>query len=133
MDIGERIREIRKDKKMTQRELAALTGVAENTIRQYELHLRKPKVEQLKSIARVFDCTLDYLTGSDNEPDTTESHLEKLFETLGYTIDRDEGGNRTLAFDGQLKTISETENKELQDKILSYIKFTLAEAIGTRG
>ena len=70
MDIGERIREMRKDKKMTQRELAALTGVAENTIRQYELHLRKPKVEQLKSIARVFDCSLDYLTGADDEPET---------------------------------------------------------------
>ena len=86
MDIGERIREMRKDKKMTQRELAALTGVAENTIRQYELHLRKPKVEQLKSIARVFDCSLDYLTGADDEPETAANHLERVFAELGYTI-----------------------------------------------
>lgn len=132
MDIGERIREMRKDKKMTQRELAALTGVAENTIRQYELHLRKPKVEQLKSIARVFDCSLDYLTGADDEPETAANHLERVFAELGYTIVHD-GGNIVLSNNGREIPLSEADYKEMQNKVLSFIRFTLADKMDMKG
>lgn len=132
MDIGERIREIRKNKKMTQRELAALTGVAENTIRQYELHLRKPKVEQLKSIARVFDCSLDYLTGADDESETAANPLEQIFAELGYVITHD-GDNISILYDGRVAALSEADFKKMQDKVLSFIRFTLADELGMKG
>lgn len=132
MDIGERIREIRKDKKMTQRELAALTGVAENTIRQYELHLRKPKVEQLKRIARVFDCSLDYLTGADDKPETAADRLEKVFAELGYLIAHD-GDRISISYDGRVATLSGADFREMQDKVISFIRFTLADKMNIKG
>lgn len=133
MDIGERIRELRKDKKMTQRELAALTGVAENTIRQYELHLRKPKVEQLKNIARVFNCSLDYLTGADDKPEVAANHLEKVFEELGYTIRSDNEGSLSLSHNGESITMPDMDFQEMKNKILSYIRFTLTDKMCRKG
>lgn len=123
MDIGERIREIRKDKKMTQRELAALTGVAENTIRQYELHLRRPKVEQLKSIARVFDCSLDYLTGADERLESIDFYLDKIFTLLGYTPI----SNNEQSCGCDTSMISVEDMAEVREKVISFIKFTLID------
>lgn len=48
MAIGENIRKIRKEKKLTQKELGKLCGMSEAQIGQYENGLRNPKMETLK-------------------------------------------------------------------------------------
>lgn len=55
MDIGDIIRKLRKEKGLTQKKLAELTGIAEITIRQYEAKKYIPKTEQLKKICRILD------------------------------------------------------------------------------
>ena len=52
MAIGENIRKIRKEKKLTQKELGKLCGMSEAQIGQYENGLRNPKMETLKKIAK---------------------------------------------------------------------------------
>lgn len=62
MAIGERIRQIRKEKGITQKRLAELTGIAEITIRQYEAGKYKPKSITIHKIAKalgVSACDLD--------------------------------------------------------------------------
>lgn len=51
MTVGERIRKIRKDQKLTQKQLGELAGIAEPTIRRYELGKLKPKYETIVKIA----------------------------------------------------------------------------------
>lgn len=51
MDISEKIKNARIERKLTQKQLAQLSGVAEITIRQYETNKRHPKIEQLQRIA----------------------------------------------------------------------------------
>ena len=51
MEINEKIRYFRKQRGLSQELLAERTGINVNTIRKYEIGIRKPKVEQLKKIA----------------------------------------------------------------------------------
>lgn len=51
MSVAERIKTIRKEKGLTQKQLAELTGLLEPTIRKYESGKVQPKSENLNKIA----------------------------------------------------------------------------------
>ena len=51
MDVAEKIRYFRQQKGLSQEQLGKSAGIHENTIRKYELGIRKPKLDQLKKIA----------------------------------------------------------------------------------
>ncbi len=55
MTIGENIKRIRKEKGLTQKQLADKLKCATGTIQQYELGKRQPRIEQLKRIATALD------------------------------------------------------------------------------
>ena len=59
--IGERINKLLSDSKKTQKELAAVLSVTENTISYYVNGKRTPNIEQLIVIAQYFETTIDYL------------------------------------------------------------------------
>ncbi|MFQ9151450.1 MAG: helix-turn-helix domain-containing protein [Blautia sp.] len=52
MAIGETIREYRKKRNLTQKQLGELSGTSESTIKQYELGKRQPRIEQLKRLLK---------------------------------------------------------------------------------
>ena len=55
MTEGDRIRAIRKGKKITQKVLSERTGIAEPTIRRYESNRLNPKFETLQKIAAALE------------------------------------------------------------------------------
>ena len=61
MTTGERIRSIRQSRGLTQKQLGELSGIAEPTIRRYELGKLNPKYETLKKIASALDVTAPFL------------------------------------------------------------------------
>ncbi len=59
MDIGKKIQQIRKEKGMTQQQLADKAGIARSRIGQYESGARKePKLDALTKIANALDVGL---------------------------------------------------------------------------
>ena len=56
--VGEKIKEIRKKRGFSQKELGELSGTSETTIKQYELGKRQPRIEQLKGIAKALNIPL---------------------------------------------------------------------------
>lgn len=76
MDISEKIKQARLKKKLTQKQLATLSEVAEITIRQYESGKRRPKIEQLQKIAAALNVPvsafLDDLTEAQRVKSTWE-------------------------------------------------------------
>lgn len=58
MTVANRIREIRKEKGITQKQLGNLCGIAESTIRRYELGLLNPKIETIQKIADALDVEI---------------------------------------------------------------------------
>lgn len=60
MTIGERIKELRTKKGLTQKQLAAQTGLSEISIRKYEADERRPKIETIKKISIALDSYIGY-------------------------------------------------------------------------
>ena len=56
MTVGEKIKSIRKIKKISQQELGNMLGVSQAMIAQYENGKRIPKIETLIKIAEALDC-----------------------------------------------------------------------------
>lgn len=67
-----RIKELRKSKKITQEKLAELLGVERSTIGKWESTSIIPSSEMLIEIAKFFNVTVDYLLGN-NQPLTSRS------------------------------------------------------------
>lgn len=81
--IGKRIKEVRKDQRMTQTEFGVQIGVKGNTITGYENGTRSPSDAVINNICLVFSVNQTWLRTGDGEkyiaaPDSA-SVLEKLF------------------------------------------------------
>ena len=69
---GDRIREARKAKHMTQEELGELIGVTGVTIMRYEKGQREPRMDQLQKIGDVLGINWTYLVGQSVGGETLE-------------------------------------------------------------
>lgn len=65
MFIGSRLRDLRKEKKMTQSELGNLLNVTKVSICCYEKNVRIPSVETLEDLSNIFNVSTDYFLGRD--------------------------------------------------------------------
>lgn len=65
MTIGKTIRQIRKEKGITQKKLSELSGIAEITVRQYEADKYSPKIQQVEKIAAALNVSPFDIMGAD--------------------------------------------------------------------
>lgn len=63
MSIGSRLKSLRKEKHLTQKQVADRIGVAVNTVSAYESDARYPPYDILLKLARMFHVSADYLLG----------------------------------------------------------------------
>ena len=61
MTVGEKIKKLRTDNKLTQKQLADMCGMSEGMIRQYETNVRNPKKDRLNTIALALGVEFEYL------------------------------------------------------------------------
>lgn len=66
--LAKRLRERRKEKGLTQCQVAIYCDITEKAYQNYELMAREPKLEILIKIADLFDVSLDYLVGRTDTP-----------------------------------------------------------------
>lgn len=73
MSIGERIKELRTQKKLTQTELAKLVGLTYIQVGRYEIQKSIPSSDVLQKLATALDTTADFLmNGSSDEVVATQ-------------------------------------------------------------
>ncbi|AMP60861.1 helix-turn-helix transcriptional regulator [Enterococcus faecium] len=101
--FGNRLTELRKQRNLTQNDMAKLLGVARTTYSSYEQGRRTPDVEIQNKIADYFGVTLDYLHGRNQKND---SSYTKKQQTVAAHIDDD---------------VSDDEMKEILN-FIDYIK-----------
>ena len=70
VDLGNRLKTLRLQKGITQENLAAQLSVTKSTISAYENGDRRPPLENLLLLARIFKVTTDYLLGVEQKSDT---------------------------------------------------------------
>lgn len=65
--LQERLRLLRKEKGLTQLQVAVYCDITEKAYQNYELMTREPKIAILVRIADLYGVSLDYLTGRTDE------------------------------------------------------------------
>lgn len=81
MSIGENIKRIRSEKKITQRQLGELSGISYKQIGLYEQGVRNPKLETIQKIAKALDTSYLELIYDETIEETTKQQsleLERL-------------------------------------------------------
>lgn len=63
MNMGERLRELRLRRKISQEEVARHIGITRSAYSHYEINNRQPVYETLIKLAAYFDVSLDYIIG----------------------------------------------------------------------
>lgn len=66
--FGERLAKLRKEKGLTQEELAKALNITRSALSLYEIGKRDPDTETLKKMAEYFGVSIDYLLGRTNLP-----------------------------------------------------------------
>lgn len=64
-DFGKMLHDLRKRRRMTQKQLADKLGVTEATISRYESNTATPPLDTLRSIAAIMNVSLDELLGTE--------------------------------------------------------------------
>lgn len=77
MAFGEKLRHIRKQKRLTQKELGSRLGVSASMVAQYENNLRNPKYGTVEKIAKALECDISELLTPHEE---SEMIINQLLE-----------------------------------------------------
>ncbi|MEU8825845.1 XRE family transcriptional regulator [Streptomyces sp. NPDC048636] len=75
--VGSRLRGLRRDRGITLADLASATGVSESTLSRLESGQRRPSLELLLPLARIYDVPLDDLVGAPRTGDP-RIHLKPI-------------------------------------------------------
>ena len=66
--LAERLKQCRKERELSQSQVAIYCDITEKAYQNYELMTRVPQLEILLKIADLFEVSLDYLVGRTDKP-----------------------------------------------------------------
>lgn len=79
-NLAGRLKELRIQNKLTQKQVSELLGISPSIISGYETGERTPSAEILLSLSYLYKCSTDYLLGKSNDMPTI------LLDTNGLTL-----------------------------------------------
>ncbi len=65
--ITENLKRLRRDKGVTQDFICAILKVSRNCYASWEQGRTEPNIDMLTKLANIFECSIDYLVGRENE------------------------------------------------------------------
>lgn len=77
MNLGPKIKQLRIDKGLTQKDLADQLHVTFQTVSKWESGTNEPDIATLKELSKIFDCSLDYLLSDEEIEPKNEEKIEQ--------------------------------------------------------
>ncbi len=102
------IKQLRKEKGLTQEELGKIINVQKSAISKYETGRATPDLETIKILANFFNVTIDYLL--DNNIEKTSN--KKVPKDLAKFLDDTE-----IMFDGEIYKLSDADRQKLRNAL----------------
>lgn len=116
--IGDRIKQLRLDAKMTQPELAKKLNVTRSAVATYENNTRQPSFHVLVRLAQIFRVSTDYLLlGNDNDSLDVSGLSGDQKMILLSLIRNFKDTNEIIRSDVRLKKELATRNRELEKSV----------------
>lgn len=103
--FAQTLRKLRKDRRMSQKELAKQLGLSDVSVSRYELGTAEPNIETLKEIAKIFNVSVDELLGNNS--------FHQLPDKAIRIAQKDTRGMINVA----LNSLNDEELKEILDHI----------------
>lgn len=107
MTINERLKNLRKERGLTQTELSKQLNIGQTTIAAYENGTHAPQIFSLLAYADFFDCSIDYLLGREDD-----------FESIPTDINQTQQSKK----EKQLIEIYHSLTEELQNLLIEQAK-----------
>jgi len=105
--VADRLKVVREDRNKTKEQVANYLEIQLRAYQRYEAGERVPDLEKLKSLAKYFNCTLDYLVGMDIPQD--KKYIDRDL-ALNQSEIMDLGYNKKFAF-GLMKQIIDHQSE----------------------
>lgn len=112
VDIGEKIKKLRIERKLTMRELGEKIGVTHAHISKMESGINSPSVDLLEKLSKLFHIDMTYFFSDDKDFTDTEKDIINERDLSLESLK----GNYNLEVDGKPATDEEIE------KMIEYIK-----------
>lgn len=80
-EFGERLRQLRREKGLTQAQLASLSGISARMIAHYENYVKMPPIGKVKKLSEALTVTTDDLVGT-TKPSKKQTAEEKTSYSL---------------------------------------------------
>ncbi|MCC4467310.1 helix-turn-helix domain-containing protein [Limosilactobacillus reuteri] len=110
MSTGSKIHDLRKEKRVSQTELAKMVHVSQATVTAWETGKAEPSSSALNALANYFNVSTDYLLGRKELSKADRVHSMSVDEALG-TI---------MSFEG--KPVTDHDKKTMKDLLESYLR-----------
>ena len=117
--LAQNIKKARTDKHLSQRALADIIGVSQQTVGSWEVGRTSPDNEMLKKLAAFFNVSVDYLLGRTDEPGGFQKG-DSTKETMVGETNAATGGS-TILMRAQSE-LDEDELKQLENMAEFFLK-----------
>ncbi|CEP79720.1 transcriptional regulator [[Clostridium] sordellii] len=126
MSFGQRLKDLRIEKNVTQQQVGDFLGVGRATIAGYETKDKHPDFDKLNLLAQFFNVTTDYLIGVPNSVKTLDYKDITIatHRTDSYKNDLDTKEYFTTS-DGQKVNLCEDLSTEAREQLESYLNYLM--------
>lgn len=105
MEFSERLKNLRKQARLTQVDVAGKLGISQQAYASWERGIKKPTQENLVKISQVLNVSIDYLVGNSDEG-----------------VKEDELDNVDLLFRMNSKGLTEEEKKIFKKELIEFME-----------
>jgi|GEM_PF-1455040 len=88
-DIGLRVSQIRRERKLSQEDVAIKLGMSRSNFSQFESGIIGLSTSNLSKIAEILNTSVDYLVNGGSKGETTESLIDRLQAQLNSYVERE--------------------------------------------
>lgn len=76
------LRRLRKEQKKTQAQVAKILGISQQAYATYELSTRTPPMDILISLANIYNCSVDFLLGRNENKNSSENTANDISNVI---------------------------------------------------
>jgi len=100
MSLAKKIVQLRKERNLTQKELASIVGVHFSHMSRYERGISLPSIDVVKKLAQMFHVSADYLLFDDSQDtvraQVADQELLQQFERISRMGEREKAAVKTI-------------------------------------